>query len=71
MTSHADSKLGLVVTESVLEIISRQRHEQEQMLRALSTGKYPVLHSRCFHLGIFLQSSRARFVVRDCASWKP
>ena len=59
----------MVVTDSVLEIINRQRHEQEQMLRALSTGRYPALNARCSHRRHFpteltneIRGERLRFV---------
>ena len=45
----SELRLGDAVTDSVLEIINRQRYEQEQMLRALSTGRYSVLYLRCSH----------------------
>ncbi|KAG6372324.1 hypothetical protein JVT61DRAFT_7764 [Boletus reticuloceps] len=59
-----------LVTESVLEIIHRQRHEQEQMLRALSTGRCPIhypicshcLHSSSAELTNEIRGERLRFV---------
>lgn len=43
------------MTDSVLEIINRQRHEQEQMLRALSTGRQASI----VQFGMFSLSRRS------------